>query len=195
MNWLAHLLLSEPHPAFRIGNLLPDLVPMATLAGLPAPYLRGIECHRRIDAFTDSHAIFRRSVARFPAPFRRFGGVITDVFYDHLLTRVWRQYSATPLDDFAHEIYASFDAHRADVPPDAWEKLALMREWNLLGSYRTREGVRGALERIGRRLRRPFDLGASIAVLETHEAEFQNDFAEFFPQLQAHVTDGARKTT
>jgi acyl carrier protein phosphodiesterase len=189
MNWLAHLLLSEPHPAFRIGNLLPDLVPMSALAGLPLPYLRGIECHRRIDAFTDSHAVFRRSVARFPAPFRRFGGIITDVCYDHLLARAWPKYSALPLEVFAHEIYASFDPHRAALPSEAWEKLAAMREWNLLCSYHSRDGVRGALDRIGRRLRRPFALGAAVTVLEASETEFQSDFEEFFPQLRAHIAN------
>ena len=187
MNWLAHLLLSEPNPAFRIGNLLPDLVPMSQLAQVAPDFRRGIDCHRRIDAFTDAHPIFRRSVARFPAPFRRFGGVITDVFYDHFLATGWEQFSARPLEDFAQEIHASFDGHLAGLPPEACWKLESIRAGRLLTSYRSREGVREALERIGHRLRRPFDLGAAAALLETHSIEFRGDFAEFFPQLQRFV--------
>ena len=33
MNWLAHLLLAEPEPAFRIGALLPDLMLPCTVSG------------------------------------------------------------------------------------------------------------------------------------------------------------------
>ena len=35
MNWLAHLYLSEPTPAFRIGNLLPDLAAAPVLSRCP----------------------------------------------------------------------------------------------------------------------------------------------------------------
>jgi len=190
MNWLAHLLLSEPIPAFRIGNLLPDLVRMAELAGIAPGFQRGIDCHHRIDAFTDAHPIFRRSVARFPAPFRRFGGVITDVFYDHFLAGMWDRYASQPLEEFVREIYASFDGYRAYLPAEAWLKLDSIRAGQLLTSYRSRAGVREALTRIGRRLRRPFDLGASADLLESHDAEFRRDFEEFFPLLRKHVEEG-----
>src|SRR6187549_3746662 len=123
MNWLAHLLLSEPAAPFRIGNLLPDLVPMARLTGVPAAFQRGITCHRRIDAYTDSHEVFRRSVARFPAPYRRFGPVIADVFYDYVLASDWARHSDRSLEDFTGEIYASFDNYRVYLPPEAWNKL------------------------------------------------------------------------
>ncbi len=187
MNWLAHLLLSEPDPAFRLGNILPDLVPLARLGEVPAAVRRGIECHLRIDAFTDAHPVFRRSVQRFPAPYRRFGGVITDVFYDHFIARAWADYSALPLPEFAAEFYASFDEHRTMVPAEAWEKMEGIRTRNLLCGYGTVAGVRDTLTRISARLRRPFDLGAAATELETQGAAFQEDFAEFFPQLWAHA--------
>ena len=38
------------------------------------------------------------------------------------------------------------------------------------------------------RWRREFDLERSVPNLVAHEAEYARDFAEFFPQLQAHVT-------
>lgn len=71
MNWLAHLLLSEPPPTLRVGGLLPDLVSAAVLENLPMEFQRGIERHRQVDAFTDSHPIVRRSVQRI----RRYGGL------------------------------------------------------------------------------------------------------------------------
>jgi acyl carrier protein phosphodiesterase len=53
MNWLAHLFLSEPNPAFRIGNLLPDLARPSELSGLSAEFMRGIHQHRRGESDCD----------------------------------------------------------------------------------------------------------------------------------------------
>src|SRR4051794_25034383 len=114
MNWLAHLVLSEPSSAFRIGNLLPDILPWSEWRALPAKYQGGIECHRVIDSFTDSHPVFRRSVGRVGAPFRRYAGILIDVFYDHFLASLWSRYAMVPLDQFAAEFYNSLPAHRDD---------------------------------------------------------------------------------
>ena len=83
MNWLAHLFLSEPSAAFRIGNLLPDLARPSELSGLSTEFIRGMEQHRLIDAFTDSHPVVRRSIARVGPEFRRFGGIFVDIYFDH----------------------------------------------------------------------------------------------------------------
>src|SRR5689334_19151815 len=135
MNWLAHLLLSEPTPAFRLGSILPDLVSAPFLVEMPSEFQRGIRRHRQIDAYTDSHAVFRRSVQRLDPPFRRFGGIVMDIFYDHFLSRDWPRFSDTLLPNFASEFYASFESHRADIPPGAYARLEQMQAGNWLCSY------------------------------------------------------------
>lgn len=187
MNWLAHLLLSEPTPAFRIGNLLPDMLPLSELACLPPEFQRGATCHRRIDAFTDSHPVVRRSKNRFSPAFRRFAGILTDMFYDHVLARDWHQYSPVPLPDFIAEIHTSFDHHRKDLSPTTYSELQHMRAENWLNSYGEMTGLHRALECIGKRFRRPVNLGAAMEELELHYQPLCTDFAEFFPELRAHV--------
>ena len=187
MNWLAHLYLSKASPEFRLGNILPDLAPARELAHLPQGFQRGMECHRRIDAFTDSHPCFRRSVARLNPEFRRFGGIIVDVFYDHFLTVQWSQHSLRPLRECADEFYRSFDAHRPELPGSVWPILERMREQDWLGSYGDLAGVRLTLWRISHRLRRPKDLGASVADLEKNYAGLMDDFEVFFGALNQHV--------
>lgn len=187
MNWLAHLFLSEPNPAFRIGNLLPDLVPLPALSGLSPEFARGVQQHRRIDAFTDSHSIFRRSVARVKPEFRRFGGILVDVFYDHFLSRDWPSLSPVPLPAFVDEVYASFEIHRHEIPPEAYAHLERMKSANWLCAYGDLGGVSTTLGRIGLRLRRPVALANAIGALEDDYAGFQNDFASFFPQLRSHL--------
>jgi acyl carrier protein phosphodiesterase len=187
MNWLAHLFLSEPFPAFRIGNLLPDLVPMSGLAGLSPEYMRGVRQHRRIDAFTDSHPIVRQSIRRVSPEFRRFGGVLVDIFYDHFLTRDWPKLSPTPLPVFVDEFYASFARHRGEIPPEAYLHLEQMKSANWLCAYGDLDGVSLTLQRISGRLRRPVPLGNAVSILESEYAGFQADFAAFFPELVSHV--------
>jgi acyl carrier protein phosphodiesterase len=187
MNWLAHLYLSEPTAAFRIGNLLPDLVSASALTDLPLEFQRGIRRHRQIDAFTDAHPIFRQSILRLGPTFRRFGGVLVDIFYDHILAREWESFAPTPLPDFAAHVYASFDAHWTEIPADAHLRLRLMREHNLLCTYRDIAGITEGLTRIGARLRRPTDLAAAVPLLERDYNLFHRDFRDFFPQLIAHV--------
>jgi acyl carrier protein phosphodiesterase len=187
MNWLAHLYLSEPSPEFRVGNLLPDLLPRADLKALPAEFQAGVERHYRIDAFTDAHPRFRGSIRRFSPRFRRFGGVLTDVLYDHFLARDWEVYCDQPLAQFAATVYASFDACRPHLPEAAFLVLERMRAGNWLCAYREMDGIRTALDRIGSRLRRPLLLGDAVAEFELHGDAWHRDFAEFFPELQAFV--------
>jgi acyl carrier protein phosphodiesterase len=187
MNWLAHLHLSEPAAEFRLGNLLPDLVGARELAGLPEPFQRGVKCHRLIDAFTDGHALFRRSVARLSPAYRRFGGIIMDVFYDHCLASDWSGHSSQPLRECVDEFYDSFDLHRSELPASVWPVLERMREQDWLGSYGDLSGVELALNRIGRRLRRPRALGECDSELKRHYADLKRDFDCFYPELKAYL--------
>jgi acyl carrier protein phosphodiesterase len=193
MNWLAHVHLSEPSATFRLGNVLPDLVPARELTTLAAGYQRGIECHRRIDAFTDAHPCFRRSVARMPSEFRRYGGIIVDVLYDHFLSVSWNEHARQPLRRCVDEFYESFDPHRAALPSSVWPILERMREQDWLGSYGDLAGVHTALQRIGRRLRKPRDLGGCVEGLEAGYAGFQADFREFFPEITTFLAQNRRK--
>ena len=190
MNWLAHLYLSESNAQFRVGNLLPDLASAAQLASLPETYQKGIRCHRQIDRFTDSHPRVRSCVRRFPPPHRRFGGVLTDVYFDHFLARDWADYSTVSLPDFICEIYRDIETCSSVIPAEANRPLQRMREENWLGSYQRIEGVTDILGRIGRRLRRPLDLTDSLPVFQKHETAFLDDFQAFFPELLAHVRSG-----
>jgi acyl carrier protein phosphodiesterase len=193
MNWLAHTLLSEPNIDFQLGNLLADLVRGPDRVAMSADFVRGAACHKAIDAFTDSHPVVRRSRARVGPEYRRFSGVLVDVFYDYLLANQWQHYSSQSLQEFVQEFYAGARVTTLPLPPDAKATLDRIVQFDSLGSYRELEGVQRALRRISayltRRWRRPFALQDSVSHLSAEEAGFTEDFAEFFPQLQAHVAE------
>jgi acyl carrier protein phosphodiesterase len=187
MNWLAHLLLSSPSPATRIGSILPDFAGPAELKGLPADFQRGIRLHHQIDAFTDSHPAVRRSVRRIEPPLRRFGGILVDVFYDHFLSVAWSSYAEQELESFVQEVYNSLEDHRGHLPGPVMEVFKKMRAADWLCSYRDIAGVRLTLERISRRLRRPVELAAGVRDLERGYEQFRDDFSVFFPELVGFV--------
>ena len=187
MNWLAHLLLSEPDSAFRLGNIMPDLLRLHDLQKLPAKFGGGIARHRQIDSFADSHAVVRRSVARLQPPFRRYGNALVDVFYDHFLTTDWNEYSMLSREEMVREFYHSFDSFRDDVSPETFRVLERMREENWLGSYEDFDGIETTLRRMSFRLRRPFALHESVEELKRNLDDLHEDFQVFFPQLVAHV--------
>ncbi|AWI10203.1 ACP phosphodiesterase [Ereboglobus luteus] len=194
MNWLAHFLLSEPSPRFRIGNVLPDIIGPAAISSMDIEYRRGAACHHAIDDFTDSHAVVHRSISRFAGvpELRHMGGVLTDMFYDHLLAQdcFWKKYSpAVSLPDFAAQIYDGIRALEHELPDAARSRLRLMCEHDWLVSYRDIEKIRLALQRMGSHLRRPVDLSVAMPVFERVREAFSNDFAEFFPQLVKHVSE------
>ena len=187
MNWLAHLVLSEPSPAFRIGNLLPDILPWEEVRALPAKFQGGIACHRDIDSFTDAHPIFRRSMGRIDAPYRRYAGILIDIFYDHFLSSSWSRYSAVSLDQFVAEFHASISAYRDELPPRAYLRLVQIKDGNWLNAYRELNGVRRSLEGIGKRFRKPVSLGGATEQLKLHFDALRDDFADFFPELSLYV--------
>jgi len=195
MNWLAHLYLSEDDPEFRVGNLLPDLASAARLAGLPEGFQRGIRCHRQIDRFTDNHPRFKSCVSRFSRPFRRYGGILTDIYFDHFLARDWPNYSTVALVQFIGEVHRDIETCLPEIPPEVRPHLQRMSQENWLGMYATLSGIRAILRRVSCRLRRPFDLSASLPIFEAYQLAFADDFQAFFPELIEHLGFPTRSQT
>jgi acyl carrier protein phosphodiesterase len=187
MNWLAHAYLSKPNIEFRVGNILPDLVSITELRNFPPLYQEGISCHKAIDAFTDSHPIVKGSISRMPQNYKRFGGILTDVFYDHFLAKHWVLYSSVSLNEFSHGFYADLQTVKNNLPGDVFYKFQRMFENKIFETYQDISGISIALQRIDSRLRRPANLGDGMEVLEKYYADYEQDFFLFFSQLQRHV--------
>ncbi|MFN7139017.1 MAG: ACP phosphodiesterase [Limisphaerales bacterium] len=188
MNWLAHVLLSGDSAPLRIGGLLPDFLSRAEIRQLPPEFQIGADRHLIIDAFTDCHPVVRRSIARFENGQRRFGGILTDIFYDHFLSLTWAKHSDTRLACFVQEFYVSIQAHRTILPAHIVVKMETMIEENWLGSYGDFPGLEQTLRRVSGRFSRPVDLAAALPVFAARYEEFRSDFTEFFPELVQHVS-------
>ncbi len=184
MNFLAHLHLAAHTRSSLTGNLLGDFVKGPLPTALAAHFDEGIWLHRKIDAFTDSHPEHKAGVACFEAPWRRFGGIVVDMLYDHWLSQHWGRFSTEHLPDFLSQSYRQLLADHPHLPDGLPLPLKRMAEQNWIASYRHREGLGQALNGIGRRLRRPVPLGDALLTLD--ESQWQKceaGFLCFYPQL------------
>lgn len=192
MNYLAHCLLAEDSPGSLIGSLAPDF-------SRPKDYMPPDEIiaaamreHHAIDSFTDSHAVFLQSRARFRPRFRHFAGAITDVVYDHFLSLRWAEHCGCERHAFVQDVYATLDANVHLCPEGLRECLPRMRAQDWIGSYGEVEGVRVSLQRISRRLTSQPDLAASVDIVLAEREGLQKEFDAFFPELRRHVEEFRR---
>ena len=99
MNWLAHIFLSEKEIDFQLGNLLADPLKGKSWPEANKATQAGIRLHKKIDAYTDSHACVSRSKSRLGKK-GYLKPVVIDIVYDHLLHKHWDNYAEESLHDF-----------------------------------------------------------------------------------------------
>jgi acyl carrier protein phosphodiesterase len=188
MNFLAHLYLSGEEETVMLGNFMADFVkghPEKRLPDSPQKQgiIRGIRLHRHIDHFTDTHEMVRQSKVRLRPSFGKFAGVITDMFYDHLLAAHWAEYSDSSLPDFAASTYQTLSRNQHHFPADMDRLLYYMIHQNWLVSYAHLEGIDRALQGMVRRTVFESGMERAAAALRDDYASFHQEFRDFFPQL------------
>ena len=188
MNYLAHLFLSGDEEDLLVGQLLGDFLEPGWQRTLPPGVQAGVRLHQQVDRFTDAHELFVASRRRLPDVYRRFSGVLVDVFYDHVLARRWDDYSPDePLDAFIRRAYATLDRRREDLTPRLRRTLPAIIHFDWLGSYQRLDGIARTLRGLSRRLRFPNPMAEAVSALESDYPAYERDFQEFFPELQAFV--------
>ncbi len=195
MNYLAHLYLADDDAESLIGSLMGDFVKGRVDEGLPAGIRNGVLLHRRVDSFTDAHPVVLRSKARIRPEFRRYAGILIDMFYDHFLARQWHEYASQPLEHFSQRVNQIFADRLHTFPPRMQHSMAYLISNDLLMSYREVGGIAHALAGIEGRLKRPSGLRHAAAELHTNYADLLRDFGEFFPELIDFTRDSDLATT
>lgn len=184
MNFLAHIYLSGDNQKILVGNFIADFVKGRTaLAQFEPEIITGIELHRGIDEFTDSHPVVGQSKNRLRNKYRHYAGVIVDVFYDHFLARNWNSYHNELLPDYADKAYGIIQSYDSILPQDVKFMLPYMIKGNWLVNYSKLEGIHKALSGMSRRTPYESKMDESVVDLERDYEEYKKEFEEFFPQL------------
>ena len=171
-----------------VGQMLGDFLEPGWKQTIPEAVRAGVRLHQQVDRFTDNHALFGVSRRRLPTPYRRYAGILIDVFYDHILARRWDEISpAEDLPTFVARAYATLERRHADLTPRLQRTLPAIVRYDWLAAYREIDGINRALRGLSRRLSFENPMGEAAQFLERDYAGYEEDFVEFFPELQNFV--------
>jgi acyl carrier protein phosphodiesterase len=189
LNFLAHIYLSGDSDEIKVGNFIGDYVKGRNYENYPDLVRKGILLHRKIDSFTDSHPIVIQSQRHLKKRFRRYSGVIVDIFYDHFLASEWSTFSKHPLRQYVINMYEALVAHYFLLPDEIKTFLPFFIINNWLESYTSIEGIEGVLRRMTKRTSLPNETTFAIYELRKNYHLFKEDFMDYFPQLVAYVEE------
>jgi acyl carrier protein phosphodiesterase len=187
MNFLAHLYLSGDDVDLRLGNFIGDHVKGRYLSRYSDGIQKGIFLHRAIDFYTDNHPATAEVRMLFREGYRKYAGVVVDVFFDHFLARYWATFSPFPLKNFARKFYYQMVQRYRELPKEVRAFLPFIIQSNRLYTYHSIEGVRRTMEIMSSSTSLPNRTDFAIETLTENYSFIRDQFLIFFPEIIEHV--------
>lgn len=166
-----------------IGNFIADHVKGSRKNDYPEGIRKGIELHRAIDHFTDTHVITSGSKRLLYPRHSKYAGVVVDLFYDHFLAADFLRYANVPLKQFTASAYETLSSAEAHLPAAVRGFLPHMIERDWLANYATVEGIGRSLTGLSKRVRFENRMDEATEDLLAHYPALEADFRIFFPEL------------
>lgn len=183
------MLLSGDDDELLVGNFIGDFVKGKLNDRFPQRISLGITLHRRIDSFASQNELFEQSRKRLDPGYGLYRAVLVDMFYDHLLSVEWHNWSDEPLARYISRTRAIITSHN-DVLPERLQPLVPYIFEEMLPSYAEVSGIGRALERMSRRVkRRDNPLAGGERELLQHYEGLQADFRGFMPMIRRFVAE------
>ena len=187
MNYLAHIYLSGNSEEITIGNFIGDFVKGNQHQQFPEQVAYGIIMHRRIDSFTDQHALVRDCIQLLRPGYGKYAGIVADIFFDHFLASNWNDYSVHTLRQFTKNAHSIFISNFGLLPFRVKQFLPFLIHQRRLESYAKRENLFTVLEIMSRRTSLPANSEWAMLILNQKYDEFEALFRSFFPYLIDYV--------
>ncbi len=188
MNYLAHAYLSFGNEDILIGNMISDYVKGKKKYDYSLGIQRGMEIHRAIDNFTDTHDIVREAKKYFKDTYRLYAGAFIDVVFDHFLATDQNEFEN---DDvimaFTQKVYDTLSASFVLLPLPFQKMLPYMKQQNWLYNYQFYWGIQKSLEGLRHRAQYITETESAFAIFNTNYAELKSLYAVFFPELKEFV--------
>ena len=190
MNYLAHAYLSFGHPGVLTGNMISDFVKGKKKFDYPSEVQQGIELHRAIDQFTDTHIATREAKQVFRAHYRLYSGAFTDVVYDHFLANDESEFTEESLFAFSRDTYAALDRQEAWMPDRFAHMYPFMKQQNWLFNYRTRWGIKKSMGGLVKRAAYLEDYHTAFTIFEEHYQLLEDCYRHFWAELKPWAKSG-----
>lgn len=187
MNFLAHVFLSGNNEQLILGNLIADSVKGKMIADFDEGIRKGIQLHRMIDQYTDNHMVVKQSKLRLEPVYKKYAGVIVDIYYDHFLAANFHLYSQIPLSQTAHTAYDILIRNYHVLPPRSKRILPFMATQNWLEGYADLTDLQRVFNGMSRRASFVSGMENAISDLKKDYNEYEKEFFEFFPDLRNYT--------
>lgn len=188
MNHLGHLLTAGSNEQVRLGVLMGDHVRGSKLESrYSGDIAMGIHLHRAVDSYTDQHPELVSARNLFDTPFRRYAGIMLDVYWDHLLSLNWEQHCEQSLETFAQDALDMLNHHFNELPAGLQRFTRYARVTGVLARYGETPMLEQVFAGISQRLRHSNPLADALPELCQREPQLAETFSRFFPDLKEYT--------
>jgi acyl carrier protein phosphodiesterase len=170
-----------------IGNFIGDYVKGNKYEHYTPEIQKGILLHRKIDSFTDTHALVKQSSLRFKGCYQRYASVVTDVIYDHYLATLWNNYSDQSLSAFVDQVHSYLLKNYFALPARVKGFLPFLIKSRRLENYQYLWGIEKSLTIMANYSSLPDKAKCAIKILENEYGNIKDEFVVFFNDLQEMV--------
>lgn len=188
MNFLAHLFLSGSNDDWMVGNYLGDFLNKRQIISLQEEVRRGVELHRLIDSFTDTHPEVEKACGICRSKHRKYAPILVDIYFDYLLSKNWNRFSAVPLRTFADQAYRVLLQAAPTFPKATMDQTRRMIAGDWLMSYGKYQGLEFVMNKLKNRVSKPDQLNDAVETMKEHEKKLNEYFMSFFPDLISTCT-------
>ena len=185
MNYLAHAWLSFNHPQILVGNMISDFIKGKKQFDYPTIIHKGIQLHRAIDNFTDSHEATQQLKLFFKPQYRLYAGAFADVVYDHFLATDEGEFlTDVDLNHFATTTYEVLETNFTVLPETFQKMLPYMKEYNWLYNYRYKWGIEKSFAGLARRARYLPETAIAFELFNENYEAMRLIYQQFFPEIK-----------
>lgn len=186
MNYLAHAFLSFNEPAILVGNMISDFVKGKAKYSYPENIQKGINLHRAIDSFTDSHIATQQAKIYFKPVVGLYAGAFVDVVYDHFLATDKNQFANNiALEKFAENVYQTLQANISFLPEKFKNMLPYMQQQNWLYNYQYNWGIDKSFQGLVHRAKYLESSQKAFEVFEKNYAALSTCYQLFFQDVKS----------
>lgn len=187
MNYLAHAYLSFDDAGLLTGNMISDFVKGRKRYDYPPGIQRGIQLHRDIDHFTDSHDAVKQAREYFREPYRLYAGAFVDVAFDHFLAAQLN--TETNLKQLTASYYTKLDGQMHHFPEVFAQMYPHMRTHDWLYHYQFLPAIEKSFGGLMRRAKYIEEISTAFTLMNTHYDVLKKHFRTFWPQLEKFAAD------
>ncbi len=185
MNYLAHAYLSFNDSDVLLGNMISDFIKGKKKFDYPLSVQVGIQLHRAIDDFTDSHVSTKNIAAIFKPKYRLYGAAFADIVYDHFLANDPLQFaSMEQLENFCEKTYQSLDDNKQWFPAAFAHMFPYMRSQNWLYNYHQEWGIQRSFEGLARRATYIPETETAFGLFIEYKSFFREQYELFFDSVK-----------